>query len=69
MSRPPRLRAGQQIAVDHEELAEAHWFSRDELLAAIKSGDIALPPSVSIARRILEAWFGGPLPSTWTEPR
>ena len=61
--------AGQQIAVDHEELAEAHWFSRDELLAAIKSGDIALPPSVSIARRILEAWFGGPLPSTWTEPR
>ena len=60
--------AGQQIAVDHEELAEAYWFSRDELLAAIKSGDIALPPSVSIARRILEAWYGGPLPSTWTEP-
>jgi NAD+ diphosphatase len=60
--------AGQVIAVDHEELAEAHWFSRAELLAAINAGEIALPPSVSIARHILESWFGGPLPSTWTEP-
>jgi hypothetical protein len=24
---------------------------------------------VSIARHIIESWFGGPLPSTWTEPR
>jgi NAD+ diphosphatase len=60
---------GQSIAVDHDELAEAHWFSRDELLAAIKAGVIALPPSVSIARHIIESWYGGPLPSTWTGPR
>jgi NAD+ diphosphatase len=61
--------AGQDIAVDHDELAEAYWFSRDELITAIKTGVIALPPSVSIARHIIESWFGGPLPSTWTEPR
>jgi NAD+ diphosphatase len=60
--------AGQVISVDHDELAEAHWFSRAELLAAIKAGEIALPPSVSIARHIIESWFGGPLSSTWTEP-
>jgi NAD+ diphosphatase len=60
--------AGQVIAVDHDELAEAHWFSRGELLAAIQAREIALPPSVSIARHIIESWFGGPLPSTWTEP-
>jgi len=60
--------AGQVIAVDHDELAEAHWFSRDELLAAIKAREIALPPSVSIARHIIESWYGGPLPSTWTGP-
>ena len=60
--------AGQEITVDHDELAEAHWFSRDELLAAIKAREIALPPPVSIARHIIEAWFGGPLASTWTEP-
>ena len=57
--------AGQAITVDEEELAEAYWFSRDELLAAIKAREIALPPPVSIARQIIESWFGGPLPSTW----
>jgi NAD+ diphosphatase len=61
--------AGQAIAVDHEELAEAHWFSRDELVAAIAAREIALPPSVSIARHIIESWYGGPLPpTTWPEP-
>jgi NAD+ diphosphatase len=60
--------AGQMIAVDHEELAEASWFSREDLLAAIEARELALPPPVSIARRIIEAWFGGPLPSTWTAP-
>jgi NAD+ diphosphatase len=57
--------AGQAITVDQEELAEAYWFSRDELLAAIKAREIALPPPVSIARQIIESWYGGPLPSTW----
>jgi len=60
--------AGQDIAVDREEIAEAYWFSRDELLAAIESREIALPPPVSIARQIIEQWYGAPLPSTWTEP-
>ena len=60
--------AGQDIAVDREEIAEAYWFSRDELLAAIKAREIALPPPVSIARQIIEQWYGGPLPSTWSEP-
>jgi NAD+ diphosphatase len=60
--------AGQVITVDHDELAEANWYSRDGLVTAITTGEIALPPSVSIARRIIESWFGGPLPSTWTEP-
>jgi len=60
--------AGQAISVDHEELAEAYWFSRDELVAAINAREIALPPPVSIARHIIESWFGGPVPSTWSEP-
>jgi NAD+ diphosphatase len=60
--------AGQVIAVDQEELAEAHWFSRAELLAAIQARELALPPSVSIARHIIEDWYGGPLPSTWSPP-
>jgi NAD+ diphosphatase len=55
--------AGQAIAVDHTELAEAHWFSREELLAAVQSRQLGLPPPVSIARHIIESWFGGPLPT------
>ncbi len=60
--------AGQSITVDHEELAEARWWSRADLLAALQARELALPPSVSIARHIIEAWYGGPLPSTWTAP-
>jgi NAD+ diphosphatase len=60
--------AGQSIAVDQEELAEAHWYSRDALLAAIQARELALPPPVSIARHIIESWYGGPLPSTWSPP-
>ena len=66
--------AGQAITVDHEELAEARWWSRADLLAALQARELALPPSVSIARHIIEAWYGGPLPdrtlpSAWTPPR
>jgi NAD+ diphosphatase len=59
----------QVIAVDKEELAEAHWFSREDLLAAIQARELALPPQVSIARHIIEDWYGGPLPSTPPPPR
>ena len=58
--------AGQEIVVDHEELAEAHWYSREGLLAAVQSRELGLPPPVSIARHIIEAWYGGPIP---TPPR
>jgi len=61
--------AGQAIVVDRDEIAEAYWFSRDELLAAIKAREIALPPPVSIARQIIEQWYGAPLPSTWSDRR
>jgi NAD+ diphosphatase len=60
--------AGQAITVDREELTEARWWSRAGLLAAVQARELALPPSVSIARHIIESWYGGPLPSTWTPP-
>jgi len=61
--------AGQAITVDREELAEAHWWSRAGLLAALEARELALPPPVSIARHIIEAWYGAPLPSTWVGSR
>ncbi len=38
------------------------WWSREELQADIKAGNLVLPPAVSIARRLIEDWFGGPIP-------
>jgi NAD+ diphosphatase len=52
-----------EIKVDADEIAEAHWFSRDELRASIASGEIRVPPPVSIAHRIIESWYGSPLPA------
>jgi NAD+ diphosphatase len=60
--------AGQDIAVDHDELAEAHWFSREGLLAALERKELGLPPPVSIARHIIEAWYGAALPGTRPSP-
>ena len=66
---PADAPAGQHIVLDREEIAEARWFSRDELVAAIRAREIALPPPVSIARQIIEHWYGAPLPSTWSDRR
>ncbi|MFF5111802.1 NAD(+) diphosphatase [Streptosporangium sp. NPDC000509] len=54
-----------EFVLDAEEIAEAHWFSRAELLAAVESGEVRLPPEVSIARRLIEAWYGEPLTGDW----
>jgi len=53
------------IKVDADEIAEANWYSRDELTAAIENGDLLLPPPVSIAHRIIESWYGRELPGSW----
>jgi NAD+ diphosphatase len=54
-----------QITVDADEIAEAHWYSRDDLRAAVDSGGLLLPPPVSIAHRIIESWYGSALPGSW----
>jgi len=55
--------AGQQIRVDDNELTEAIWFTRPELLASLEADEMAIAPPVSIARRIIERWYGAELPS------
>ncbi len=60
-----RAAGGQRIEVDAEEITEARWYSRRDLSDAIAAGDLLLPPPVSIAHQIIEAWYGGPLPRAW----
>ncbi|MEV0998474.1 NAD(+) diphosphatase [Nonomuraea sp. NPDC050202] len=53
------------LTPDAEEIAEARWFSRQELARALESGELRLPPPVSIARRLIETWYGGELTGDW----
>lgn len=54
-----------EIKVDEEEIAEAQWLSREELRAKVDSGELLLPGKVSIARRLIENWYGAELPGSW----
>jgi NAD+ diphosphatase len=56
---------GQHIKVDNDEIAEARWLTRAQLAAEVAAGELLLPPPVSIAHRIIQSWYGGPLPGTW----
>lgn len=49
--------------MDGEELSEARWFSRSELKAGMEAGEILPPSGISIARHLVELWYGEPLPA------
>jgi NAD+ diphosphatase len=53
------------IQVDANEIAEARWYSRDDLREAVASGELLLPPPISIAHRIIESWYGDDLAGAW----
>ena len=56
------------IQVDEDEIAEAYWYSRAELAAACKAGELRIPSRVSVARRLIENWYGQELPDEWSRP-
>lgn len=49
----------QAIVVEPAEIAAARWFSRDELRAALagEPAPLRMPPSISIARFLMERWI------------
>jgi NADH pyrophosphatase NudC (nudix superfamily) len=54
-----------ELRVDDDEIAEAYWYSREELGRALAAQEILLPPPVSIAHRLIESWYGEELPGVW----
>lgn len=52
---------GTDLRLQEDEIAAARWFTREELAAAVADGSVAVPGRVSIARRIVEHWYGGPI--------
>ena len=43
---------------DGIEITEVRWFSREELKAAVADRSLLLPPSISVARKMIAMWFG-----------
>lgn len=43
---------------DGDEIRALRWFTRDELAAAVAAREVRLPGPTSIARAIVEHWFG-----------
>ena len=58
-------RASDSVArADGVEMSDVRWFSRAELTEAVSSGEITIAGPISIARNLIERWYGG----TITEP-
>jgi len=53
----PRVRS--TLTPDGTEILDLRWFSRHELTTSLD--DIGLPGHTSIARAIIEHWYGGPI--------
>ncbi|WP_042216208.1 NAD(+) diphosphatase [Demequina mangrovi] len=50
------------LALDMDEVSEARFVAREDLADLIATGEVILAPKGSVARRMLEDWYGGVLP-------
>lgn len=51
-----------------DEIAEAAWFTRDELVAAMAARQVFVPPAISIAHRLIRDWLEAEV-RTWLDDR
>lgn len=50
-----------ELRLDDDEITDARWFTRSELVAAVEAGEVLLPMRTSVARALIEDWLGGPV--------
>lgn len=52
-----------EIVIDPREIEDARWFSREDIAAALAGGggDLVMPDSAAIARRLAERWIANDL--------
>jgi NAD+ diphosphatase len=51
-----------RLSLGDEELEDARWLGRGELLEAVENGSVKLPTPVSISFRLIEEWFDAESP-------
>lgn len=44
---------------DGVEIVDLKWFSKRELLDAIKDGSLSIPPKTTVSGKMIEAWLNG----------
>ncbi len=42
---------------DGEEIVDIKWLTRDSIIEELKAGTLLLPPKLSVARAMIEAWY------------
>lgn len=62
---------GSELHPDADEIVEARWLTRAEVAEEVAAGTLGLPGRLSIARLLIEDWFGGPIdePHPFDDPR
>jgi NAD+ diphosphatase len=53
---------------DGVEISEVRWFTRAQMAAECAAGTVRIPPRVSVARHLIERWYGAELPGEWSRP-
>jgi NAD+ diphosphatase len=56
-----RAKNPSQARADGKEIEEIRWFTKAELNQAHLREEVLLPPRISIARRMIEHWYGSEL--------
>jgi NAD+ diphosphatase len=46
------------VQADGEEIEEIIWLDRETLKSKTQSGDLLLPPLISVARAMINSWYG-----------
>ncbi|GAA1488456.1 NAD(+) diphosphatase [Brachybacterium sacelli] len=49
-----------ELTLQEDEIAEARWFTREELAAALAAEEVELPNNASLGRALIDDWYGGP---------
>ncbi|WP_439879580.1 NAD(+) diphosphatase [Pontibacter sp. MBLB2868] len=45
------------LQVNYNEMEDARWFTREEIIAGLRAGTFRLPTKVSISYRLIRDWF------------
>lgn len=56
------------LVLDHAELVEARWVSREEVPELVAEGHYRPSPTFSISRSLVEDWYGDALPTRRAAP-